>query len=278
VSAWEGLVGQLPFAWAQFRFMQDALLAVLLVAPLFALLGCLVIGSRMAFFSEALGHATLTGVAIGALLGAADPTWAMAGVAVALAAAVSLLRGRSGVSTDTLIALVMAFAVALGVVLLSRGGGFARYTRYLVGDLLTIAPAEIARLAGVLAAVLAAWALLFNRYLLVSLGPALARSRGVRVAAVEASFACVVALVVAVTIPWVGLLVVNALLVVPAAAARVLAANTRQYVLLAVLASLAAGVAGLVLSFRWGTATGATVVLAALALYAAALAVRALRG
>jgi zinc transport system permease protein len=274
VSLWRELVGLLPFAWAQFAFMQNALLAVLLVTPLFALLGCLVISNQMAFFSEAVGHATLTGLAIGALLGLADPTAAMVGFAVLLAAAVTALRGRSGVSTDTLIGLVMAFAVALGVVLLSRGGGFARYSRYLVGDLLTVAPGEIARLAAVLAAVVAVWLAFFNRFLLAALNPALAGTRGVSVRGAELLFACVVAVAVAVSIPWVGLLVVNSLLIIPAAAARALAANTRQYVLLGVLFSTAAGVAGLVLSFRWGTATGATIALVALAFYAVALLLR----
>jgi zinc transport system permease protein len=274
VSVWTSLVGQLPFAWAAFVFMQHALLAVLLVSPLFALLGCLVISKQMAFFSEAVGHATLTGIAIGALLGMSDPTWSMAGFAVVLAAAVSLLGRRGAVSTDTRIGLAMAFAVALGVVLLTRDGGFAKYSRFLVGDLLTVTPAEIGRLALVLLAVLGIWAAFFNRFLLTSLSPALARSRGRNVVAAETLFSCVVAVVVAVSIPWVGLLVVNSLLIIPAATARGLAANARRYVLLAVGLSWVAGVGGLVLSFHWGTATGATIVLVSLALYVLSLLVK----
>jgi len=89
-------------------------------------------------FSDAIGHAALTGIAIGALAGLADPLWAMLAFATLLAILVSVLRRCSSASTDTIIGLMMAFAVALGVVLLSRGGGFARYSRYLIGDLLTI--------------------------------------------------------------------------------------------------------------------------------------------
>lgn len=274
MTAWASLVGLLPFEWAQFAFMQNALLAVLLVSPLFALLGCLVISNQMAFFSDAVGHAALTGIAIGVVLGVADPTWSMMAFAVLLALSVSYLRRRSSVSPDTLIGLFMAFSVALGVVLLSRGGSFSKYSVFLVGDLLTITPAEIGRLALILLLVAALWAGLFNRFLLAFLNRPLAHSRGVNVWAVEALFACVVAVVVTASIPWVGLLVVNSLLIIPAATARTLAVSTRQYVLFALILSELAGVAGLVLSFHWGTAAGATIVLVAMALYLAALPLR----
>ena len=268
MSGWYWLIDTLPFEWAHFPFMQNALLAIILVSPLFALIGTLVISNQMAFFSEAIGHATLTGIAVGALLGLSDPTWAMMGFCVLLALAVTVLRRYSKVSADTLIGLVMAFAVALGVVLLSRGGGFAKYSVFLIGDLLTITPAEIGRLAGVLLLVGGFWIFYFNRFVLTFLNRSLAQSRGVNIWAMEAFFACIVALVVAVSIPWVGLLVVNSLLIIPAATSRNLASNSRQYVLIAFCFSLISGIAGLVLSFYWGTATGATVVLVAMLLYA----------
>ena len=268
MSGWYNLIGSLPFEWAHFSFMQNALLAILLVSPLFALIGTLVISNQMAFFSEAIGHATLTGIAIGAVLGLSDPTWALMGFCILLALAVTLLRRYSKVSADTLIGLVMAFAVALGVVILSRGGGFAKYAGFLIGDLLTISPAEIVRLALILLLVGVLWIVYFNRFVLTFLNRSLAQSRGVNIWAMEAFFASIVALVVAVSIPWVGLLVVNSLLIIPAATSRNLASNSRQYLLIAAGFSVVAGISGLVLSFYWGTATGATVVLVALVLYA----------
>ena len=268
MSGWYWLIDCLPFEWAHFPFMQNALLAIVLVSPLFALIGTLVISNQMAFFSEAIGHAALTGIAIGAIAGLSDPTWALMGFCILLALAVTVLRRYSKVSTDTLIGLVMAFAVALGVVILSRGGGFAKYSSFLIGDLLTITPAEIGRLAVILLLVGVLWIVYFNRFVLTFLNRSLAQSRGVNIWAMEAFFASIVALVVAVSIPWVGLLVVNSLLIIPAATSRNLAANSRQYVLIASCFSLVAGIAGLVLSFYWGTATGATVVLVAMVLYA----------
>jgi zinc transport system permease protein len=278
MSGWYLLIDSLPFEWAHFSFMQNALLAILLVSPLFALIGTLVISNQMAFFSEAIGHATLTGIAIGAVLGLSDPTWALMGFCILLALVVTLLRRYSKVSADTLIGLVMAFAVALGVVILSRGGGFAKYAGFLIGDLLTITPAEILRLALILLLVGVLWIVYFNRFVLTFLNRSLAQSRGVNIWAMEAFFASIVALVVAVSIPWVGLLVVNSLLIIPAATSRNLALNSRQYLLIAAGFSVVAGISGLVLSFYWGTATGATVVLVALVLYAFSFVLRRFAG
>jgi len=188
MNAWHALIGHLPFEWASYAFMQNALLAILLVTPLFALLGCTVINSQMAFFSEAIGHAALTGIAVGVLAGLGNPLWSMLVFSVLLAFAITVFRRHSAASTDTIIGLMMAFAVALGVVLLSRGGGFNRYSRYLVGDVLTITPGEIMGVAALLAAVLLAWLLFFNRIFLTFLNRPLARSRGIRVWLVEGFF------------------------------------------------------------------------------------------
>jgi len=267
MNLWHSLIGSLPFEWSQLEFMRLALLAVLLAAPLYAVLGCLVVNSRMAFFSEAIGHATLTGVALGTLAGLADPTPAVLIFSALLALAIAWLRKSSAISSDTIIGLVMAGAVALGVVLLSRGGGFTRYTRFLIGDILTITPAELARLATLATVTLIIWAALFNRLFLATLHPVLARSRGVNVWAVEALFSVVIALVVAMSIAWIGLLVINSLLILPAAAARNLARSTAAYLGWALLFSFLAGIAGLIISFYTATATGATIVLVALGLF-----------
>ena len=111
MSGWHTLIGQLPFEWAHYAFMHNALLAMILVSPLFALLGCMVINNQMAFFSEAIGHAALTGIAIGVLAGLGNPLWSMIAVAVLLAFAITFLRRWSAASADTIIGLAMSFAV-----------------------------------------------------------------------------------------------------------------------------------------------------------------------
>ena len=274
MELWHSLAGALPFEWARYVFMQNALLAVLLISPLFALLGCMVVQNQMSFFSEAVGHAALTGIAVGVLVGLGDPLWSMLAVAVLLALAVSGMRRWSAASTDTVIGLMMAFSVALGVALLSRGGGFSKYSRFLVGDVLTITPRELVRLAVVLGVVLAVWVGGFNRIFFVSLNRPLARSRGMPVWLVETGFAVMVALAVTVSIQWVGLLVINSLLILPAATARNLARDVPRYVGIAVVLSVFSGVAGLVVSYYAGTATGATMVLVAMVCFVASLPAR----
>jgi len=271
---WHTLLMHLPFDWARYEFMHNALLAVLLVSPLLAMLGCLVINNQMAFFSEAMGHSALTGLALGALLGLADPTVTIVGFAVLLAVAMFLMRRYSAVPPDTSIALVMAFVVALGVVLLSRGGGFARYSRFLIGDILTVTPRELGGLAILGMVVVVVWVFLFNAFFFVSLNRSLASSRGLPASFLEALFSVLVAVVVAVSIPWVGLLVINSMLILPAATARNLARNTRDYVLGSVIVSLVSGILGLVCSYYWNTAAGATIVLWACGFFAVSLALK----
>ncbi|MRR09262.1 metal ABC transporter permease [bacterium] len=267
MTAWQRLVALLPFEWAQYAFMQNALLAVICSSLLFALLGALLVNQRMAFFSDAIGHSAFTGIALGVVLGLGDPLWAMAAFAVLLAAAMTLLRRVTRASDDTVISIFMSFAVALGVVVLSRGGGFAKYSAYLIGDLLSVTPPDIARLLGLIVLALAFYGALFNQAMFVGLNPSLAGSRRINVRLVELAFAVLVAVAVTVSIRLVGLLVVNALLVLPAAAARNAAGNVARYVGTALLVSLASGVAGLVASYFWATATGATIVLFAMACY-----------
>lgn len=251
----------LPFEWAQYSFMLNALLAVLLVTPLFAILGTMVVNNKMAFFSDAIGHSALTGIAIGVLLGLQDPLAAMLAFAILLAIGISLVKAKGKSSPDTIVGVFSSAAVALGIVILSRGGGFAKYSNFLIGDLLSISTNQILMLVVVLFLVLLFWAVFFNQLLLVSVNPSLARSRGVRAGAIEIAFSIITAVVVTISIQWVGILIINSLLVLPAAAARNIAVNMRQYHLIALGIAVLSGLCGLICSYYWGTATGATIVL-----------------
>lgn len=274
IPLWSDIMGFIPFEWANYGFMQSALLAVLLVTPILALLGCLVVNNQMAFLSEAMGHSTLAGLALGVLFGLREPMVAVIGFAVFLGILMYLMRRYSAAPPDTAIALVMAFVVSLGIVLLSRGGGFAKFSRYLIGDILTISPIELLCLAGLLVVVVLIWLFFFNALFFVHLNGPLAASRGFAVRRVELFFTILVAVVVAVSMPWVGLLVINSMLILPAATARNLSGNTRHYVLLAVVIGMLSGLLGLISSFYWDTATGATIVLWACGFFAVSAIVR----
>ncbi|MEN6565516.1 MAG: metal ABC transporter permease [Veillonellales bacterium] len=265
---WYGVVSvMLPFPWMGHTFMKNALLAVLLVTPLFGLLGTMVVSNRMAFFSDSLGHGAFTGIAIGALLGGIKPLTALVAFSLLFALLITVIKNKSGVSTDTVIGVFSSTAIAVGLMIMSRGGSFTKFSSYLIGDLLSITAVEIIMLFCVLLGILLLWLVIFNKMLIISINPALAASRGVNTLLVEILFSAALAVVVAVSIQWVGILIINSLLVLPAAAARNITNNVRQYHLAAVSFAVFSGVAGLMLSYYWNTATGATIVLIAALLF-----------
>jgi len=257
----------LPFEWTNHEFMKNALLAVLLLTPLFGLLGTMVVSNRMAFFSDSIGHGAFTGIAIGALLGGIRPVWGAILFSLFFAITITVIKNKSSASTDTVIGVFSSTAVAIGLVIMSAGGKFNQYSSYLVGDLLSIAPFEILLLFVAFIAVIILWLLIFNKVLLISINQSLAASRGVNTLLVEMLFTAAIAVVVTITIQWVGLLIINSLLVLPAAASRNITQNVRQYHALSVAASMFSGVTGLIASYYWNTVTGATIVLIAAVLF-----------
>ena len=265
MELWYAIVDLLPFEWAEsgsMYFMKNALLAVLVISPLFGILSTMVVHSRMSFFSDALGHSAFTGMAIGALCGFAEPTWAAVVFAVVFALLFNLVRRRSALASDTVIGVFSSTAVALGIFLSTLNGrSFTKFNSLLIGDVLSVEPAMIGVLALILAAVLALWALSFNQLMLASVHPALADSRGVKIFWQETVFSAAIAVVVTLSMTWVGLLVINSLLVLPGAAARNVARNMAQYHLFALLGSVAAGIAGLMISYYLGPSAGASITL-----------------
>ena len=265
MELWYEIVGLLPFEWARpdsMYFMKNALLAILVISPLFGLLSTMVVESRMSFFSDALGHSAFTGIAIGALCGLADPMWCAVVFAVAFAFLFSYVRRHTHLASDTVIGVFSSTAVALGIFIATLGGSsFTKFNALLIGDILSVEPGKIALLAAILVVVAVLWVCSFNQLMLSSVHPALADSRGIRVFWQETIFSAAIAVVVTVSMTWVGLLVINSLLVLPAAASRNLARNLRQYHLFSVLGALAAGVAGLVTSYYVESSTGACITL-----------------
>ena len=269
MSFWYTLVDLLPFEWAQPGFMKNALLAVLVISPLFGILSTMVVQSRMSFFSDALGHSAFTGIAIGVLCGLAEPMWCAVIFAVAFALLFTYVRRRSNMASDTVIGVFSSTAVALGIFIATLGGGsFTKFNSLLIGDILSVESAKIALLAAILLVVLVLWVCSFNELMLSAIHPALADSRGVKVFWQEAVFSAAIAVVVTVSMTWVGLLVINSLLVLPAAGARNLARNLRQYHLFSLLGAVLAGIAGLLTSYYIGASAGASITLYLAAFFA----------
>ena len=262
MNIWYTLCDALPFEMLHWDFMKNALLAALLMAPLFGLTSTMIVTGRMSFFSDALGHSAFTGIAIGAICGIASPTWMAVIFAVAFALLFSFVRSRSNHAADTLIGVFSSTAVALGIFVATLdGGSFTKYNKYLIGDILSVTPNEIAILALILVAIVVFWIVTSNRLTLCAIHPQLASSRGISVHLTQAVFTAAIAVVITLAISWVGLLILNSLLVLPGAASRNIARNLRQYHLFSVLIALIASIAGLCISYYAGASAGAAICL-----------------
>ncbi len=260
MQLWYTFWDALPLEMLHWDFMKNALLAVLLMAPLFGITSTMIVTGKMSFFSDALGHSAFTGIAIGAICGIAGPSWVAVIFSVCFALLFSYVRSRSRQAADTLIGVFSSTAVALGIFIATLGGSsFTKYNKYLIGDILSVTPSEIGMLALTLLGIIVFWVLAGNQLMLASVHPQLASSRGVNVAKLQTIFTVAIAVVVTLAISWVGLLILNSLMVLPAAAARNVAKDLKQYHGFSVLFALISGIAGLTLSYYLGASSGAAI-------------------
>jgi len=280
VAAW-ARAGWLP-ADFQYAFLVRGVLCVLVLAPVLGGLSHLVVARRMAFFSAALGQAALTGLSIALLLG--EPLNAPYGgiFAFCLLSALGMVyvKRRSTLPPDTLIGVFLALTLGLGICLLvavTRRFNIHQVESAMFGSLLTVTDGDLALLifAGILVCVLLARE--YNGLLLDSLSPSLASVENVDSAYVEYLFAVLLTVAIVVSLKVIGALLVEALVVVPAAAARNLARSTRAYLLWSIGIAFLAGAGGLGISTRLLVPTGGAVVLALSLLFFVTLAVGALR-
>ena len=146
----------LPFSWVEYTFMKNALIAIILAAPLFGLVGTMIVNNKMSFFSDAMGHCALTGIAIGVMLGIENYAVSMLAFAILFAIGIASIIESDVSSSDTIIGVFSSAGIAVGIVILSANGGFSKYSGYLVGDILSITKNEIFVLAAIFLVVISA--------------------------------------------------------------------------------------------------------------------------
>ncbi|CDE84951.1 aBC-3 protein [Clostridium sp. CAG:273] len=251
----------LPFEFMDYTFMKNALLAILLITPIFAILGTMIVNNKMAFFSDALGHSALTGIAIGMLLGISNINISMILFAVIFALLLNFIKNKTTYGADTIISVFSSIAIALGLAILAQTGNFNKYSSYLVGDILSITPAEILYLFITFIAIMLFWYFMFNKLNVISINKTLAKSRGINTKLIDNIFVILIAVIVMISIRWIGILLINSLLILPAAASRNIAKNMRSYHLLSVIFSMFSGIVGLILSYYWNIPTGPMIVI-----------------
>jgi zinc transport system permease protein len=255
----------LPFDCLQARFMQQAMLGLLLLAPMAAVMGIVVVNFRMAFFADAISHSAFAGVALG-LIFSVDPGWTMPAFGMLVGLGIMILQRHTNLSSDTVIGVFFSAMVAFGLAIVSRDRSLARdLQRFLYGDILTISDGQILCLMALFLALMAFQAASYNHLLYIGLNPTLAQAHRVRVAIHQYIFAGLLSLIVMFSVQAVGVLLVTAMLIVPAAAARNVARSAGSMFWWAMLVSLTSAASGLIVSAQdWArTATGATVILVA---------------
>jgi zinc transport system permease protein len=266
----------------QYPFVARGMVAILLVAPLLGGLSHLIVARRLAFFSATLGQAALTGLTIGVAVG--EPLGgvhaSILGFCLLVGLAMVYVRRRATLPPDTVIGVFMAFTLGLGVcVLVAATQRFNIHSieAVMFGSLLTVTDADLAMLLGLGAAVLVAVALSYNTLLTDSLHPSLARAAGTRPALVEYLFVVAITCAITISLKVIGALLVEAMVVVPAASARNLARSTRGYLVWSIAIAALSGVVGLFVSTAWRVPTGGAIVLALTACFVVTAAIRSVR-
>ncbi len=244
-----------------YTFIKNALIAILLASPIFAIIGTMIVNNKMAFFSDALGHSALTGIAIGMLLGISNANISIVIFAIVFALILNYVKNKTSYGTDTIISVFSSIAMAIGLALLGRMGEFNKYSNYLVGDLLSISKQELVYLAIAFVLVIIFWIFTFNKINAISVNKMLAKSKGINVILVDNLFSVVTAIIVMISIRWIGILLINSMVILPAASSRNISKDMREYHTNAIIIALVSGVIGLIISYYLNVPTGPMIVI-----------------
>lgn len=263
----------------RYPFVARGVVAVILLAPLLGGLSHLVVARRLAFASTTLGQAALTGLTIGVAAGQppGDTYAPILGFCLVVALVMVLVKRHTSLPPDTVIGVFLAFTLGLGICLLvaaTRRFNIHQIEAVMFGSLLTLTDGDLLLLLGLGALVGAALAWRYNQLLADSVSPPLAAAAsgaGARTAALDYAFIVVLTVAITVSLEVIGALLVEAMVVVPAAAARNLARTMRGYVAWSIALAALAGLAGLVISTLWRVPSGGAIVLALSACFFATL-------
>ena len=254
-------------------FFVRALFAAAGVACVAAPVGCVLLWRRMAYFGDTMAHSALLGVALGVVIGL-DPQLGVFAVAVAVALLLVVLERYAPVAGDTLLGILSHSTLALGLVMLALSGNGHRHDlmSFLFGDVLAVTFADLAIIWGGGAGCLVLLAAIWRSLVASALHADLARAEGVRVLPLRLVYVVLMAAIVAAGMKVVGVLLLVALAIIPAAAARALSRTPEQMAVLAALAGVVAGILGLFGSLWLDTPSGPSIVVAATLLFLASFA------
>lgn len=248
--------------------LQRALWIALIAGPVLGLLGAIITLRGLAFFSDAISHSAMTGVGLGLMLRLANDVYgpSMQAVLVVFCCAIALIMAwlleRTSLRADTVIAFSYSGATALGVILISRLKGYQSLEGILFGEILFASDWDVWLVIGLGLIVSIFLALNLRGLLLCTIEENLARLAGINVRRLNYSFVVLIALVVALLLQQLGALLIGGLIVIPAAASRMVARSFRQMLCLSAVFALLAGMVGILASAQYDLPTGPSIVLA----------------
>ena len=241
--------GVLPFPF-KYGFVINALICGLFVGPILGAMGTMVVSKKMAFFSEAVGHAAMTGIAIGVLVGEPyySPYISLFAYCILFGLIINYTKNRTKMSSDTLIGVFLAMSIALGGALLIYVAGKVNshiLENILFGSVLTVNDTDIFILVVTSIIILAVIVPYFNKMLLASFNPSLASVKGVRVKLLEYIFIVMVTIITIASVKIIGSILVEALLLIPAAAAKNISKSMRSFIVYSIIFALISCLVGI---------------------------------
>jgi zinc transport system permease protein len=245
----------------EFPFMQRAIAGAVLMGILGGVLGSFVTLRSLSFFSHAVGHAALVGVALGVLL-QLNPTWMLLPFSLVFGVVVLYLIDKTDLGSDSVLSIVLSGALALGVILTSLIQGYrGNLMSVLFGDILAINTTDL--ILTLLVLVLSSIFLLssLRQQILLTLNPAVAEIQGIPVQLYRYAFVVLLSLAVAVAIKAVGVLLVNAFLVIPASIAKLISHNFSRFLVMSVIFGSTTSIAGIIMSGLFNFASGPSIVI-----------------
>ena len=265
----------------EYEFLINALLASMMIGPLLGLLGTLVVVKRLAFLSEAVGHSVLTGVSIGILLGepATSPLISLFSFSILFALLLQWVKRRSTIPYDALIGVFLSFALAAGAALLlyvAKKVNAHLIEQVMFGSILVASHTDLIMLASICIMVAAMSYFYGNHAYLVAVSPEIAHSQRIKVKVHDYAFVILIALITVASVKIIGAVLVGALLLIPAASARLVAQNLKQLLILSVLFSSTASVFGVLIPMylQWPISAGPAITLFACGWFLVSLAHR----
>jgi zinc transport system permease protein len=245
----------------QFPFMQRAIAGAVLMGILGGFLGSFVTLRQLSFFSHAVGHAALVGVALGVLL-QLNPTWMLLPFTLVFGLVVLYLIDQTNLSSDSVLSVVLSGALAIGVILSSLIQGYrGNLMGVLFGDILAIDTSDLILTGLVLIGSIIFLLPTLRQQILLTLNPTMAQVQGIPVRLYRYTFVVLLSLAVAVAIKAVGVLLVNAFLVIPAATAKLMSHQFTRFLVISVILGVISSIVGILLSGLLNFASGPSIVL-----------------